>query len=405
MAGSRCAIGRVVCGLILCGAVWLFAGASAASAATVEKQGYIPMADGTQLEYTVDLPAATGQFPVAMVYDGYCEGAGPLTCNDVTAANALLAQGFAVLGVSVRGTSCSTGTFDAFSNQEWSDGAAAVEWAARQSWSNGHVGTFGDSFPGITQVGVAGQRPPHLDAIAPWQVTTDLYRDVSYPGGITNVGFGAFWAGVDQPNNSYRSGIQQAANAGDTGCLQAQVTHASSEPSHNIALEGLQHPFYDAFWQAHQPGAGAAMIDVPTFGCLSWQDDEVSSRGSSYLSELDPSTTWVVATNGYHGMCDLSTPRITDELVAFFNRFVKGESNGFEHTPHIQLWHDTTTNSAGDNVPSWITSFNSYSSIPVKPLSLYFQPGGGLSLIRPHTAAQPDRYGYPGPNLGNEDGV
>jgi hypothetical protein len=39
------------------------------------KQGYIPMADGTELEYTVDLPAATGTFPVAMAYAGYCEGA------------------------------------------------------------------------------------------------------------------------------------------------------------------------------------------------------------------------------------------------------------------------------------------------------------------------------------------
>ncbi len=405
MTGGRFAIGRVACGLVLFCAVWLFFGSGVASAATVEKQGYIPMADGTQLEYTVDLPAATGKFPVAMVYDGYCEGAGPLTCNDVTAANALLANGYAVLGVSVRGTSCSTGTFDAFSDQEWSDGAAAVEWAARQSWSDGHVGTFGDSFPGITQVGVAGQRPPHLDAIAPWQVTTDLYRDVSYPGGITNVGFGAFWAGVDQPNNSYRSGIEQAVNAGDTGCAQAQATHAAGEPTHNIALEGLQHPFVDSFWQAHEPGANAAKIDVPTFGCLSWQDDEVSSRGSSYLSELEPSSTWVVATNGYHGMCDLSTPQVTDELVTFFNRFVKGESNGFEQTPHIQIWHDATTDNAGNNVPSWITSFSSYSSIPIRPLALYFRSGGELSLTRPQGVTQPEQYAYPGPDLGNEDGV
>jgi len=405
MAGCRCAVGRLACGLVLTGAVWLLACAGVAAAATVEKQGYIPMADGTRLEYTVDLPAGTGQFPVAMVYDGYCEGAGALTCNDVTAANALLAQGFAVLGVSVRGTSCSTGTFDAFSRQESTDGAAAVEWAAQQPWSNGRVGMFGDSFPGITQMGVAGLRPQHLDAVAPWQVTTDLYRDVSYPGGITNIGFGAFWAGVDQPNNSYRSGVEHAANAGDASCLQAQVTHAAAEPSQNIALQGLQHPFEDSFWQGHEPGANADKIDIPAFSCFTWQDDEVSSRSSSVLSELDPSRTWMVASNGYHGMCDLSTPQVTDELVAFFNRFVKGAPNGFEQTPHVQLWHDATTNSAGDNVPSWITSFNSYSSIPVRPLSLYFQPGGGLSLTRPQTAGQPDSYAYPGPALGNEDGV
>src|SRR3954454_15711556 len=408
MTGCRFAIGRVACRaclLIVLGALWLFAGGAVAAAAPVEKQGYIPMADGTQLEYTVDLPAGTGQFPVAMVYDGYCEGAGALSCNDVASSTALLGAGYAVLGVSIRGTSCSTGTFDAFTTQEWSDGAAAVEWAARQPWANGHVGMLGDSFPGVTQVGVAGVRPPHLGAIAPWQVTTDVYRDAGYPGGIANTGFGAFWASADQPQNSYRSGIQHAAGTGDSACAQAQATHLEAEPSQNIALQGLQHPFDDAYWQGREPGANADKIDVPVFGCSSWQDDEVSSRGSSYLSELDPARSWVVATNGYHGMCELDSPRITGELVAFFDRFVKGEPNGFEHTPHIQVWHDTATDSTGDNVPSWITGFNSYSSIPIRPLALYFQSNGGLSLTPPEAEEPPDRYAYPGPSLGTEDGI
>src|SRR3954452_7747311 len=205
------------------GVAWLLLGSCVASAATVEKQGYVPMADGTQLEYTVDLPSGTGAFPVAMVYDGYCEGAGATSCNDVPNATALLAAGYAVLGVSIRGTSCSTGTFEAFTPQEWRDGAAAVEWAARQQWSNGHVGMLGDSFPGITQVGVAGLRPQHLDAIAPFQVTTDVYRDAGAPGGILNVGFGAFWASADQPQNSYRSALEHAAGSGDSACVQAQA--------------------------------------------------------------------------------------------------------------------------------------------------------------------------------------
>jgi uncharacterized protein len=386
-------------------AAWVVVGATGAAAAPVEKQGYIPMADGTQLEYTVDLPAATGRFPVAMVYDGYCEGPGGTKCNEPTHGPALLDAGYAVLGVSIRGTSCSTGVFEAFSSQEWRDGAAAVEWAARQPWSNGHLGMFGDSFPGITQVGVAGLRPPHLDAIAPFQVVTDVYRDAGYPGGIQNTGFGAFWAGVDQPNNSYRSGLQQAVNAGDAGCAQAQVTHASSEPGHNLGLQALQHPYFDAYWQDRLPGANADKIDVPTFGCVTWQDDETSSRGAGYLSRLDPARTWVVGSNGYHAQCALHPPRITSELIAFFDRFVKGEPNGFERTPHIQIWHEATTDSAGNDVPGWVTSFKSYASMPVRPLSLYLRPGGELSLTRPKGDAEPDSYAYPGPSLGNEDGV
>ena len=404
-----------LCWLILLSAVWFAAGSAGAAAATVQEQGYIPMADGTQLEYTVELPAATGRFPVAMQYAGYCEGTGP-TCNAPNSAPALLAAGFAVVGVSIRGTSCSTGTFDAFTPQEYSDGAAAVEWAARQPWSNGRVGLFGDSFPGIMALGVAGLRPAHLDAIAPWQVTADMYRDVGYPGGIANTGFGATWAGVDQPLNSYESGTEQAVGTRDTGCAKSEVSDLAAEPSNNIALQGLQHPFFDTFWQEHEPGANAARIDIPVFGCLAWQDDEVSSRPLSYLGELDPARTWFVASNGYHGMCELdvteggsdsttgSPALIIDEEVAFFNRFVKGDSNGFESTPHIQIWHDTHTNSVGDSVPSWVTTFKSYTSIPARPLALYFRPGGELALTRPKGAGRPDSYAYPGPALGTEDG-
>jgi putative CocE/NonD family hydrolase len=379
------------------------ASAGAATGPTLE-QGYIPMTDGAELAYAVELPSAAGRFPVALAYAGYCEGTSP-QCNDATNASALLAAGYAVLGVNIRGTGCSTGTFDAFTPQEWQDGAAAVEWAAQQPWSDGHVGMFGDSFPGITQVGVAGLRPPHLDAIAPFQVTTDLYRDVAYPGGILNVGFGAFWAGVDQPRAAYEGGVERVAENGDVGCATALVTAAAAEPFKNIALQALQHPYDDAFWQARRPGANASEIDVPVFGCLTWQDDEVSSRGSSYLSQLDPARTWVVASNGYHGMCEISAPRITAELVAFFDRFVKGQRNGFGATPHVQVWHDTTADSAGSDGPSWVTSYPSYAAMPVRPLALYFRSDGSLALSPPAGPSSPDRYLYPGPTLGTEDGV
>ena len=364
------------------------------------------MAGGAQLEYTVVLPASKGRFPVAMAYAGYCEGSNPLGCNDSVNAPALLAAGYAVLGVSIRGTTCSTGTFDPFTSQEWRDGATAIQWAARQPWSNGRLGMFGDSFPGITQLGVAGLRPAHLDAIAPFQVTTDLYRDVALPGGIPNSGFGAFWGLGDQPEASYSSGIQQSAQGKDSGCAGAQLTHLGAQPSHNIFVQGMHHLWDDAYWRTRQPGAEAARINVPVFDCLTWQDDEVSSRGGlDLMSELNPARTWLVASNGFHAGCELTAPSITHELIAFFNRFVKGVDNGFTRTPHVQIWHDAHTSSAGDNVPRWITSFRSVRAIHVRPLALYFRAGGELSLTPPKATAQPDRYAYPGPALGTEDGI
>jgi putative CocE/NonD family hydrolase len=393
----------VVAAVGLLASLSLWAGSASAATTTVVKQGYIAT-DGVKLAYTVDLPAGTGRFPVALAYAGYCEGS-DAKCNDATNATALLAAGYAVLGVNIRGTGCSTGTFDAFTAPEWRDGAAAVEWASRQPWSTGHVGMFGDSFPGITQLGVAGLRPRHLDAIAPFQVTTDLYRDVAYPGGITNTGFGAFWGGVDQPDASYTGGLERGAEAGDAACLQDQLVKVAAEPVHNIALNGLLHPFDDAFWQEREPGAKAARINVPVFGCATWQDDEVSSRSVSYLGELRAARTWFVGANGYHAMCEIAAPRITSELVRFFDHFVKGESNGFRRTPHLQLWHDAVVSKAGDDVPTWVTTARSYRKLRVRPLSLYFRSAGALSLTAPTGAQAPQQYAYPGPAAGTEDGI
>src|SRR3954470_5481045 len=186
---------RILVLALACAAV--LAAAPAANAA-VERWGYIPV-DDAQLRYTVELPAADGRFPVALVYDGYCEGTSPLGCNDRQLAAKLLAAGYAVLGVSIRGTGCSTGTFDLRGPHEAPDGAAAVTWAAHQPWSTGKVGLFGDSFPALTQPRVAALHPEGLAAMAPFQLVDDVYRDVGYPGAVMNLEFGAFWAGIDQP--------------------------------------------------------------------------------------------------------------------------------------------------------------------------------------------------------------
>ncbi len=328
-----------------------------AQAAAVQETGYITMSDGVKLRYAVELPAATGRFPVAMKYDGYCEGTAPMTCNEGEDASALLAAGYAVLGVNIRGTGCSQGQFDFRAPVENADGAAAVEWAARQSWSTGHVGMFGDSFPGLMQPGVAALHPAGLDAIAPWQIVDDVYRDAAYPGGIANGEFGAFWGLGDQPTAANSSALQGAA-AGDPQCPQSLAGQATVNPTANIVVAGFQHPYIDSYWNSKTVGEAASKIAVPVFGCQSWQDDEVGSRSAWTLwPRLDPARTWVVAANGYHSMCVVSSS-ITNELVRFFNRFVKGVQNGFEATPHMQIWHDTT--SATDAEPTWVTSSSSW---------------------------------------------
>ncbi|MDX6642135.1 MAG: uncharacterized protein QOD76_97, partial [Solirubrobacteraceae bacterium] len=372
-----------------------------AQAAPVAQSGYIMMSDGVKLRYTVELPSAGGRFPVAMKYDGYCEGTDPMTCNGTEDSAALLAAGYAVLGVSARGTGCSEGQFDFRSPGESTDGAAAVEWAARQSWSTGHVGMLGDSFPGLLQPGVAALRPAGLDAIAPFQIVDDLYRDVAYHGGIAEGEFGLYWGLGDQPVAS-NSSVVNGTRAGDPQCGQSAVGQLTVNAPSNIFVTGFQHPFIDSFWTSKAVGAAASSINVPAFACQTWQDDEVGSRSAWTLwPRLDPARTWVVAANGYHSMCVVST-RIIHELVGFFDRFVKGEQNGFQTTPHMQIWHETT--GATDAKPTWVTTASSWPPA-TRTNRLYLGSGAALTAAPPSGAQSADSYASPTASTGTEDGV
>lgn len=153
--------------------------ASLPAAASVVERGYLPLSDGTLLNYTVTRPDGAGIYPVLITYDGY--GAG--SSSDPSWNDA----GYIMLGVNMRGTGCSQGSFDPLRAEIWgADGGEIVDWAAQQPWSTGSVGMFGYSFTGVSQLATAAFSGPALKAIAPGNVFLDFYRDSIYLGGIHN---------------------------------------------------------------------------------------------------------------------------------------------------------------------------------------------------------------------------
>ena len=100
----------------------------------------------------------------------------------------------------LRGTGCSSGEFDVFSWRSALDGREVIDnWIAQQPWSNGDVVIFGHSYSGLTGMMVAATRPQHLRAVSASGLFGDMYRDIVYPGGITNYGFPLLWTGAVRP--------------------------------------------------------------------------------------------------------------------------------------------------------------------------------------------------------------
>lgn len=348
---------------------------AAAEAPTVTRSdGYLTVSDGTRLKWTLLAPGP-GRHPVLMQYEGYNAGSNPGRVNEAFTAEAL-ADGYAVLGVSIRGTACSGGEFDLFDPRWGTDGAEAVTWASRQPWSTGRVGMFSFSYAGISQLLVAAQRPRGLVAVAPGMVVSDMYRDVGYPGGIANAGFPVAWEAA--LHASWAQALPQARTDGDLECVANIARHQALGLPRGVVVSGLSHTYRDAYYVGRSPERGLGRIDVPVLGEMAWQDEQTGPRGGLAFEQLDPARTWTVGTNGHHGMYAAS-PTSRRLLHRFFDRYVKGERNGWERTPHHQLWFET---GAATYDPRFVVSGRT-AAPRTTTQRLYLGPGGTLRASRP----------------------
>ena len=313
---------------------------------TISESGYIAMADGVQLRYSVIRPDVTTPVPVALRISPYSEGINPLTGS---IADDLLAAGYAVAGVNLRGTGCSSGTWNDF--QPFSDHYDIVEWFGAQPWSTGDVGMFGLSAAAMSQLYTAAAQPPSLRAIAPNEPLLDLYREHAHPGGIVNPGFAALWPLVFQPFWSGQA-YPTAAAEGDAQCA---ANHADGNRT-QLAVGSFQRAIesYRTQWYIDRsPGTYVDQVDVPVMTCLAWQDDQLIPQ-AAWLDQLAADTMWAIWTNGHHGACD-SAPLLRAQTVAFFDAFVRGTGAGaFEEVPHVQVWHETSDLATPE--PAWITT-------------------------------------------------
>ncbi|MBX3196474.1 MAG: CocE/NonD family hydrolase [Microbacteriaceae bacterium] len=100
-------------------------------------------------------------------------------------AEYLMSHGYRVVAQDVRGKFRSEGDALIFVN-EARDGFDTIEWITQQTWSNGRVAMWGDSYYGYTQWAAVSTQHPALKAIAPRVTGTQLGEPVHrHPGDIT----------------------------------------------------------------------------------------------------------------------------------------------------------------------------------------------------------------------------
>jgi putative CocE/NonD family hydrolase len=372
--------------------------AGSAHAATVSEHGYLTARDGTRLRWSVIRPDDKARHPVLLNYEGYAAGSDPADNGVSTFEQRILDRGYALMGLSVRGTGCSAGAFDPFAPTMGTDGADGIEWAAKQAWSDGRVGMIGVSFGGITQLLTAAARPAHLKAIAPSSALSDLYRDVTYPGGVLEYDFTFAWTGIQKEGGTEYT-LTGAPRDGDSECVQNHVTHevANADGENFIPALIVNNPYFDdsGKWITRAPNAGFGKIDVPVYLHNAWQDEQLPGRIYESLGMFKhPGEVWADFTNGNHGR-DYYQASAEQRTLDFLDHFVRGTDNGFERkVPHMTLGLETKL---ADNEPTWRITGKSLEP-KVDPYALSLRTGGRLTAAPAAAGEAPDTYAYPMPS-------
>jgi uncharacterized protein len=159
-------------GLLMVAAVAIFVAVIPMTAIAEVGPGYdismsrmIPMRDGVELEAWIFKPSnLRDKAPTVLTLTQYeIDGGGD---QDFLR---FVRRGYVFVQVLVRGRGSSGGVkSDDLGLQVGLDGYDAVEWIARQPWSDGRVVMYSGSYVGMTQWRTAAQHPPHLSAIAPY---------------------------------------------------------------------------------------------------------------------------------------------------------------------------------------------------------------------------------------------
>jgi hypothetical protein len=246
-------------------------------------------------------------------------------------------HGYACVRVDSRGAGRSPGFIDHFSPRETKDFYLCIEWAGVQPWSSGKVGLNGISYYGMNQWHVATLQPPHLTAMCIWEGSADWYRDMTHHGGILS-SFWANWYDMQVKTVQYGLGSRGPRSRVTGELVCGDETFSDTELARNRADFGdeiLAHPFDDAYHRARSPVWDKVV--TPLLSAANWGGQGLHPRGNfEGFVRATAKEKWLEA----HGI-EHWTHFYTDygRLLQkrFFDYFLKGEKNGWDRQPRVQL--------------------------------------------------------------------
>mgnify|MGYP003592451936 CR=1 FL=1 len=239
----------------------------------IERQVLIRTPDGTQIStLVVRAKSVQGRQPTLLGFTVYA--------NDDWAladAKAVAAHGYHAVVAYSRGKGASPDKIAPFEH-DGDDAAAVIDWIATQHWSDGRVGMYGGSYNTFAQWSAAKRHPKALKALmtsaaaAPGIDTPmqgNIFMNFMYPWPFyvgnnkalddETYGNTARWEKLDR--DWYRSG---------RAYRDMDAIDGTPNP---MFRRWLEHPAYDAYWQAMIPYREEfAAVDIPVLSTTGYFD-------------------------------------------------------------------------------------------------------------------------------------
>ena len=228
-----------------------------------------PMRDGVKLVSDVWVPQKEGKYPVIIIRTPYGRSAADM--NYTGMGEYFAGRGYVFMVQDVRGKGDSQGKFN-YLFQEGQDGYDTVEWAAKQSWSNGRIGMMGSSYMGTVQWLAARKKPPHLVCIAPTSSYGRYMQEIPSIGGVFYMGWALPWTlqndGRSPDLNTQKINYTAAFN--HRPLMNADKVIGEELP---LYRQFLKHPTMDEYWKQIQfTDNDFKQINLPTMTTSGWFD-------------------------------------------------------------------------------------------------------------------------------------
>ncbi len=335
----------------------------------------VAMRDSVKLATTISLPDGNGPWPVVLIRTPYGKSTQALGNEKWTG------RGFALAVQDCRGTSQSEGEYRPFMTDHL-DGFDTVEWAAKQTWSNGKVGMFGASAMGITSNLAAMMNPPHLAAAFVMVARSSIYHQSAFMGGVFRKELNEPW-------------------------LKRQKAEW-------MIAETLKHNVYDGFYDIAEMPLHWHKYRVPVYNYGGWYDIFAQGNIDNFAGlqlqggGLAAGNQKLIMGPWGHGKVEEvtypanSTANAVDEALRWFDYWLAGKDNGIMDEPPVRYYVMGDVNDPKAPGNEWRTALAW--PTPSKPVSYFLNAGGALTEKLPPETESSASYKYdpkdPVPTIG-----